>query len=86
METETAVFECELSKPRLKVNWLKKSDKNFKPEGRFEAVTLGQRYMLTIKNCELTDTDTMALKVEGKKYTAKLTVTGECKQYMFNIF
>jgi len=75
-EFETAVFECEVSKPDLKPRWFK-GEQEIKDLERFEQTSVGTKHMLTIRECELEDADTYKIVVEeGVESTAKLTVEG----------
>lgn len=75
-EFETAVFECEVSKPNLKPRWFK-GEQEIKDMERFEATSVGTKHTLTIRECEIQDAVTYKVVVEeGVESTAKLTVEG----------
>ena len=75
-EKETAIFECEVSKPKLKPKW-KKGDQELKPSKHYDMASIGQKHMLTVREAELEDQDSYTIEVEeGVTSTAKLTVIG----------
>jgi len=76
IEFETAVFECEVSKPNLKPRWFK-GEQEIKDLERFEQTSVGTKHTLTIRECEVQDGDVYKIVVEeGVESTAKLTVEG----------
>jgi len=76
VEFETAVFECEVSKPNLKPRWFK-GQQEIKDMDRFQPSSVGTKHMLTIRECEVQDADTYKIVVEeGVESVAKLTVEG----------
>ena len=78
-EKETASFECEISKPNLKVKWLKNGEE-IKPSKRFDMAVMDNRYLLTIREAELDDESKYTIVAEeGVESTAQLTVEGRIK-------
>ena len=76
VEKETATFQCEVSKPNLKPTW-KKGEQELKHGDRFDISTVGQKHMLTIRDCQVEDQDKYTIVVEeGVESTANLTVEG----------
>jgi len=77
IEFETAIFECEVSKPNLKPRWFK-NEQEIKDWKRFEMTSVGHKHILTIRECEVQDADVYKVVVEeGVESTAKLTVEGK---------
>ena len=75
-EFETAVFDCEVSKPDLKPRWFK-GQQEIKNMKRFETASVGTKHTLTIRECEIQDADTYKIVVEdGVESAANLTVEG----------
>lgn len=76
-EFETAMFECEVSKPNLKPRWFRGQTEVVKDMERFEQTSVGTKHMLTVRECEVDDADVYKVVVEeGVESTAKLTVQG----------
>lgn len=76
-EFETAVFECEISKANLKVKWTKGGEV-IEANKHFEMANIGNKYMLTVREAELTDQDKYRIIAEdGVESQAKLKVKGK---------
>ena len=76
MEKETTEFSCDISKPNLKVKWLK-GDKEIKADKRHDIIVIGNKYVLVIKHGELDDQAEYGIVAEeGVQSTAKLVVEG----------
>ena len=76
IEFETAKFECELSKSNLKVTW-KKDGVPLEWSKHFDMVTMGNKYILTVREAELEDQAKYTIVAEeGVEATAGLTVKG----------
>lgn len=71
----TATFKCELFKDTPNWKWLK-GDEEITPSDRIEIKKEGKELTLTIKNCQPDDVAEYAMEVEGRLYTAKLTLGG----------
>ena len=75
-ENETAVFECEVTKPDLKPTW-RKDGEDITPSKRCEPSSIGKKHMLTIREAQMDDQSPYTIVVEeGVEATAKLTVKG----------
>ena len=75
-EMDTATFDCELSKPNLKVKWLKGTEEIF-PSEKYEMATIGAKYMLTVRNATTSDAADYTIIIEdGVQSTASLQVEG----------
>ena len=75
-EKETAIFECEVTKPNLKPTW-KKAGQVIKAGKRYDMTSIGQKHMLTVRDTEMDDQADYTIEVEeGVESTAKLTVIG----------
>jgi len=84
-EFETAVFECEVSKPNVKPRWFK-GEQEIKDMKRFEATSVETKHMLTVRECEVQDADTYKIVVEeGVESAAKLTVEGTAHIFPRNV-
>ena len=75
VETETTTFECELSKPDMKVKWLK-DGKEVPRHFRFVKTTKNSQQLLTIKNAELGDAGQYQCIADAASSTAVLRVKG----------
>ena len=87
MELETAGFECEVSKPNLKVKWFKDGEE-LKASTHFTMDTMGQKHMLTIRESAVDDQAKYTIEVEeGVESSANLTVEGQHKteQYLYRL-
>lgn len=71
----TATFKCELFKDTPNWKWLK-GDNEITPSDKVEIKKDGKDLTLTIKNCQPDDIAEYSLEVEGRVYTAKLTLGG----------
>lgn len=71
----TATFKCELFKDTPNWKWLK-GENEITPSDKVEIKKDGKELMLTIKNCQPDDIAEYSLEVEGRIYTAKLTLGG----------
>ncbi|CAB1414344.1 unnamed protein product [Pleuronectes platessa] len=68
-----ATFKCELYKDTPNWKWLK-GEIEISPSDKLEVKQDGKELTLTIKNCQPEDVAEYALEVEGRVYTAKLTL------------
>ena len=81
-EKQTAVFECEISKPNQTAKWFQAGSEVTGPDfDRFTPEVDGTVHRLTIVDAILDDTMKYACVVKEKKTSAKLTVLG--KEYTF---
>lgn len=75
-ESETAVFECEISKPNMKAIWLKGS-KDVKDFPKMQPSVEGTKHKLTIKDAKVEDIDRYTVVFEDRvESSAQLTVEG----------
>lgn len=73
----TATFKCELFKDTPNWKWFKGNEEiPLEPTDKTEVKKDGKDIILTIKNAQPSDVDEYAMEVEGKRYTAKLTLGG----------
>lgn len=70
-----ATFKCELFKDTPNWKWLK-GENEVPPSDKVEIKKEGKQLTLTIKNCQPEDVAEYSLEVEGRVYTAKLTLGG----------
>lgn len=70
-----ATFKCELFKDTPNWKWLK-GENEITPSDKVEIKKDGKYLTLTIKNCQPDDVAEYSLEVEGRIYTAKLTLGG----------
>ena len=70
-----ATFKCELFKDTPNWKWLK-GENEIVPSDKVEVKQDGKELTLTIKNCQPEDVAEYAMEVEGRVYTAKLTLGG----------
>lgn len=77
----TATFKCELFKDTPNWKWLK-GENEATPSDKIEIKKDGKELTLTIKNCQPDDVADYSLEVEGRVYTAKLTLGGS---YLFHL-
>ncbi len=70
-----ATFKCELFKDTPNWKWLK-GENEVTPSDKVEIKKDGKELTLTIKNCQPDDVAEYAMEVEGRIYTAKLTLGG----------
>lgn len=70
-----ATFKCELFKDTPNWKWLK-GETEVTPSDKVEIKKDGKELTLTIKNCQPGDVAEYAMEVEGRVYTAKLTLGG----------
>lgn len=71
----SATFKCQLYKDTPNWKWLKGEDP-ITPSDKIEIKKDGKDLELTIKNCQPDDVAEYSLEVEGRTYTAKLTLGG----------
>lgn len=71
----TATFKCELFRDTPNWKWLK-GENEVTPSDKVEIKKEGKELTLTIKNCQPDDVADYAMEVEGRVYTAKLTLGG----------
>ncbi len=84
VEKQTATFVCTLSKPRLKVTWLK-NGKKINENDHFQFAQEGKVYKLMINNAQLDDADKYTIKFgEEAESTAELFVKGLFKRFIFS--
>lgn len=75
-ESETVVFECEVSKPNIKAKWLKGS-KDVKEFPKMQPSVEGTKHKLTIKDAKVEDVDKYTVVFEDRvESSAQLTVEG----------
>ena len=72
---DKVVLECELSKPGVKVEWLK-GGKPFKPDENVEVKVDGAVHKLILKKTQPGDAGAFTLKIPTAETTGKLTVQG----------
>lgn len=70
-----ATFKCELFKDTPNWKWLR-GENEVTPSDKVEIKKEGKELTLTIKNCHPDDVAEYAMEVEGRLYTAKLTLGG----------
>lgn len=70
-----ATFKCELFKETPNWKWLK-GENEITPSDKVEIKKDGKELTLTIKNCQPDDVAEYSMEVEGRIYTAKLTLGG----------
>ena len=76
VEKQTAIFNCTLSKPRLKVLWYK-GDKKLSENDHFQFVQEGKIYKLVINNAQLDDAGIYKIKyADEAESSAELFVKG----------
>lgn len=71
----TATFKCELFRDTPNWKWLR-GETEVTPSEKVEIKKEGKELTLTIKNCQPADVAEYAMEVEGRVYTAKLTLGG----------
>ncbi|CAH1802743.1 unnamed protein product, partial [Owenia fusiformis] len=76
MEGETAIFECEVSKPRLNAKWFK-DGKEIKSTKRIKTTMEATKHFLTIKDCVLDDEAKYSVKLLEATSEATLLVEEE---------
>ena len=78
VEKQTAVFQCTLNKPRLKVTWYKNNIK-LAENDRIKYEQEGKVYKLIINNSQLEDKASYKIKIEDgpESNAAKLNVIGK---------
>lgn len=81
----TAVFKCELFKDTPNWKWLK-GENEVTPSDKVEIKKEGKELTLTIKNCQPEDVAEYAMEVEGRLYTAKLTLGGFLSACSYSFF
>lgn len=70
-----ATFKCELFRDTPNWKWVK-GENELTPSDKVEITKDGKELTLTIKNCQPDDVAEYAMEVEGRVYTAKLTLGG----------
>ena len=70
-----ATFKCELYKETPNWKWLK-GETEITPSDKIEIKKDGKELTLTIKNCQPEDVSDYTMEVEGRVYSAKLTLGG----------
>lgn len=74
---QTAVFECEVSKPNMTATWFQAGTEVKGPEyARFTPEVDGVVHRLTIVDAIIDDTMKYSCTIKDKKTSAKLTVLG----------
>jgi hypothetical protein len=81
MEKEATCLECELTKPNVKVKWLRDA-KEFKPRYGCKKVVDGKRHRLIIDAAELEDGAEYTVSVNDKTSQASITVEGRGTCYL----
>lgn len=71
----SATFKCELYKDTPNWKWVK-GENDIPPSDKYEIQKDGKHLTLTVKNCQPDDVSDYSLEVEGRTYTAKLTLGG----------
>ena len=88
IEKQTAVFDCTLSKPRLKVSWYR-NDTKLSEDERIHFAQEGKVYKLIINDSQLEDKATYRIKYEEygvlAESAAQLNVKGQKQKLFFNI-
>lgn len=79
-----ATFKCELFKETPNWKWLK-GENEVQPSDKTEIKKEGKELTLVIKNCQPDDVAEYALEVEGRIYTAKLTLGGSSIYLLISI-
>lgn len=77
-EGDSAVFNCELSKPGAPVDW-RKGRVVLKPGYKYEMKLEGRLSQLTINHIEESDAGKYTCKTSDSQSTAELTVRGQIK-------
>lgn len=75
MEYDTASFECQLSKPKIKVTW-KKDGVALKGSVNVDMKSKEQRHYLVMRNCSPDDSSMISVCAENVESAAQLTVNG----------
>ena len=75
-EFETATFECEANKTKVKVTWLKDGIALTSSSDRCDMKTRDRRHVMTLSRCELSDASEICVKVDDVTSAAKLIVNG----------
>ena len=70
-----ATFKCELFKETPNWKWLK-GETEITPSDKIEIKKDGKELTLSIKNCQPEDVSDYTMEVEGRVYSAKLTLGG----------
>ena len=70
-----AVFECEITKDKVKATWYK-ADKVIKKSDKYDITSEGGIHRLTIKNSVGEDVSEYSIKMEKLVSKAKLTIKG----------
>lgn len=80
-------FTCELSKPDVKVSWVKGKTPISKDDSKYTISNTGCVYTLTVKEVKPEDESDYTINVKDKKSTAELFIDGELSSYdlMYNI-
>lgn len=73
----TATFKCELYKDTPNWKWFKGDEEiPTDPTNKTDVKKDGKEITLTVKNAQPDDIGEYAIEVEGRRYTAKLTLGG----------
>lgn len=74
---QNAAFKCELYKDTPNFKWFKGDEEiPMDPTDKTEIQKDGKNMCLTVKNAAPEDVAEYAIEVEGRRYTAKLTLGG----------
>ena len=76
-ENETAVLECELSKPTKNIQWLKNDKTALKHGKKYDIKSTDVKHSLRIPKCIAEDAGKYTIVAGGVKSTAELKVIGE---------
>lgn len=71
----TATFKGELFKDTPNWKWFK-GNEEIEPTDKIEVKKDGKEMTLTVKNAQPNDVGEYAIEVEGRRYSAKLTLGG----------
>ena len=72
-----ATFECELSKPGVRVDWFKAGDQPLRRGDKYDIVADDRRHVLTVHDVHADDVSTYKAVYEKLSTEAKLELAGE---------
>ena len=72
-----ATFECELSKPGVRVDWFKAGDQPLRRGDKYDIVADDRRHVLTVHDVHADDVSTYKAVYEKLSTDAKLELAGE---------
>jgi len=73
LEGETGVFECELNKSNADVQWFR-AGREIVDGGKYKYGCSGNKYSLSVGDCQLEDMSDFTIALRGRKSTANLVV------------